>query len=320
MRNIAIPILFVLANCTNEKLNDNQQERIEKRLFNTPSVLLDTPSQFFEVSTLKDTVLTGKENTQITIKAKGVRTDEETIKVELKEYYNFPNMLMKGLSTTSDNKILETGGMLYLNITTLSGTSVQCQPNGCSVEVPLNFKDGAFTLFSGTDTGNNINWKLNENTGEMIEQPIILGMDSEGIVYMPDTAGLFYQFNNLGAKWINVDKFLEYENKTDLIVQLPEGQEGAVYSLTFYSFNSILPGIPDDKGQFVFKGIPAGEKVTLIALGAKEDELFFSYLDLTTDTKGAKLPPLKPISKEELKEILGKKFGNSLDNRPKPMF
>src|ERR1700761_2508531 len=41
-----------------------------------------------------------------------------TIKLELKEAYSMQDILLAGLSTTSNGKLLKSGGMIYINATT----------------------------------------------------------------------------------------------------------------------------------------------------------------------------------------------------------
>lgn len=312
MRNVIILVLctflLCLTSCKNEKSNNNQQREFRKESFDKPSSLLDYPSQFFEISTDKDTMIIGEKGTRISIKKRVLDTENKIMIVELKEYYSLPEMLLKELSTTSDEKILETDGMIYLNVETLVGDPVNLG-DVCIVEMPSS-KDG-MGLFYGKEREGVINWKISNNDKELYSEDTVA-------FYQKDTLYNMFHITQLG--WINADKFLEYENKTDLIVKLPEDQEGGVYSLAFYNYNSILPGIPNDKGELVFKGVPTGEKVSLIGIGAKEETLYYSILDLTTDTKNAELPELQQTNKKAFQTLMENRFGNTLAERPKAKF
>lgn len=306
---LIIFISYVLTGCVNNQLNE--EALIEQETFVVPELL--TESQFFEISTVSDTVIVGRQGTKISIPKNSFGQEVESVKIELQEYYNMSDMLLKGLCTvTSKSEMIETDGMIYLSAKDISGKNVFLDESKCIIEMPMCNQD--MLLFYGKEE-ERINWVLSaENV-----------MDS--VVYFSDTlsanstlGALYNKFEITQLGWINADKFIDCENKTDLFVSLPENQKGAVYSLAFYNYNSILPAVPNDKGQLVFKGVPANEKVTLMGIGSKDDALYYSSLNLSTDTKNAKLPTLKKISKDELQAELENNFGNDLAQRPQPRF
>jgi len=308
MRNTLVLLLSLtlITACNNEGL-DQYSEQSETITFTSPIELLETPSEFFQINTTKDTIVVGEKGTKITFTKGCFSTDSEQVKVELKECYDFPTMVMERLSTKSNDDILETDGMVYINATTLQGDSISLKDDSLiALEMPS--CNSNMQLFYGEKSDNIIDWQKANET--------IIFSDS-----LPaKLRELYNSFEITQLGWINADKFIDCENKTDLFVSLPENQEGAVYSLAFYNYNSILPGVPNDKGQLVFKGIPANEKVTLMGIGSKDDALYYSSLNLSTDTKNAKLPTLKEIGKDELQAALENDFGNDLAQRPQPRF
>ncbi len=305
MRNTLILLLSLslIVACNNESSDDQS----EIMTFTSPVKLLDSPSEFFQINTTEDTVIVGEKGTVITFTKGCFNTDSEQVKIELKECYDFPTMVTERLSTKSNDEILETDGMVYINATTLQGDLVPLKEDSLiTLEMPSCNSD--MQLFYGQKSDDIIDWEEANET--------IMFSDS-----LPaNLRGLYNNFEITQLGWINADKFINCENKTDLFVSLPENQEGAVYSLAFYNYNSILPGVPNDKGQLVFKGIPSNEKVTLMGIGSKGDALYYSSLNLSTDTKNAKLPTLKEISKDELQAELENNFGNDLAQRPQPRF
>lgn len=76
-------------------------------------------SQLFTIMSSRDTAITGEQGTKLFIKANSFvdmmdKPVEGEIDIELKECYKLDDMLKENLTTLSDNKVLETGGMVYI--------------------------------------------------------------------------------------------------------------------------------------------------------------------------------------------------------------
>jgi hypothetical protein len=86
------------------------------------------------------------------------------------------------------------------------------------------------------------------------------------------------ELSNLG--WINCDRFLEIENKTDLMVNfgLVEKISTANIYLIFEDINSVMQTClindNDKVKNNTFKNIPTGSKVRLVAYTLKDDKIF----------------------------------------------
>jgi hypothetical protein len=298
-----LAIFTVLCAC-----NSENKERFKK-----PSEILQVNSQYFNVSTKIDTVIVGKKGTRVNVFSESFDALDDSIRIELKEYYSFPDMVIGGLNSVSNGRILETDGMIYLDAVSLSGKSLGSKLNKqWVVQLPLTNQE--MKLFYGKYRGEELNWEISDESPKNETVPTLVA-DSLPTDYALRTLYNTFPVNRLG--WINSDKFMEIENKTDLIVKLSKIQQGARYSAVFHNYNSILSETANDKGELIFIGIPSGEKITLIGIGAKDNILFYSDLDMTTDSKNATLPLLKEISKEDLRSELETKFGNNLAYRPK---
>lgn len=78
----------------------------------------EKPSQFFTIDPNKDTILTGDEGTVLYLKAGALKCESESeceVEVELKEYYDFGDYIKEGLATTSNGRMISTGGTIYLD-------------------------------------------------------------------------------------------------------------------------------------------------------------------------------------------------------------
>ncbi len=73
--------------------------------------------QYFNINSSKDETIKGAEGTEITFKANSFNVPKNSaIKIRLKEYYKMSDIAFSNLTTeTSDGKLLETGGMIYVD-------------------------------------------------------------------------------------------------------------------------------------------------------------------------------------------------------------
>lgn len=319
---VVLTAITLLA-CNNQESSDtnesNHSERVnsadstEKHvlILDSPISMIDVSQQVFEVNPKKQQTITGNHGTKITFPKGCFAGETEVIKIELKEYYGVSDMLMGGLSTISDGKCIETDGMVYIGAINSKGSMVI--PNKpVSIEMPTAKRKNEIKIFLGDKKKNGLNWLLSNSK---VKGGVFFLLQNPDTVSLKAIQEKSYLFETANLGWINCDRFMDFENTTDLIVSLPESQKGAVYCLAFYSFNSILPAIPNEKGQLVFKGIPVGENVSLIGIGGKNEQLYFGVLDLTTDSKVANFPELEVSTKDEIRMVLETKFGNSLAKR-----
>ncbi len=278
----------------------NQQSKEKKQYSDDPFKLFESCSQYFEI-TSNDTIIHGNKGTIISIPENCFDSNKRIVKLELKEYYDITEMIIKGLNTLSNGQMLETGGMLYLNVTTLSGEPVIMKKNKqFLIEVPSK-KDG-MKLFYGNIKENNINWTLKDDT--------IYSYQMDTTSLMMDDRYSYFKVTKLG--WINIDKFIKFENKINLLVNLPLGEEKAAYCLVFKNYNTIIPPLPNIHEKLVFENIPLGEEVSVIGVGLRDTNLYFGIKDISTDSKEVDFPALLPTSKFEIKLKLQMKYGMAL--------
>jgi len=135
--------------------------------------------QIFHLTTSTDTVITCKEGTKLTIPANCFVTAEGKevggiVKFKTQEFYSKADILLAGLTTLSDGKLLESGGMLNMQayaegkeLKLKLGTSIK-------IEMPAKNKKKDMQLFNGVkDKTGNINWVLTKN-----EQPSYLDIET----------------------------------------------------------------------------------------------------------------------------------------------
>ena len=125
----------------------------------------DKQPQIFSFQASKDTTIICKEGTSIRIKANSFiseKTGKEIsgkVQIEVKEYYNISDIILSNLSTTSGNKILETGGMLHITATAENENCMIKKGRNLEIGFPYSGKKDDMTLFNGEWANDKMEWK-----------------------------------------------------------------------------------------------------------------------------------------------------------------
>ncbi len=154
-----LALLLMQCNSVTEKM-----ESTVKFSANDPFQKTIVPSQNFELNANIDNVVEGANGT-ILIMPKGCFKNSkgeivtEQIKVELSEALLVEEMLLSNLTTTSDGKLLETDGMIYIN-STANGEQLSInKENPIHIEIPTNKRKTGMTAYKGIrDENGNMNW------------------------------------------------------------------------------------------------------------------------------------------------------------------
>jgi hypothetical protein len=117
---------------------------------------LEKEGQQFVIDVNKDTILTGKEGTRLSIPAKafsfknGSPIQTGDITIVLREYYSYEDILAAKLSTTSGGEQLISGGMVHV-AAKLNNQEVKIAPRkNIQLEMPTRQYDEQMQLFQGT--------------------------------------------------------------------------------------------------------------------------------------------------------------------------
>lgn len=123
------------------------------------SVLESNKINTFLIEPKKENIITGKKGVKVLIKPKtftyadGTTVDEE-VKVELIEALDVNSFVSSGLLTSSKNDLLESGGMIKLNATTVSGKQVTINANNpLRVVIPTTNRKDGMELFVSNQGG-----------------------------------------------------------------------------------------------------------------------------------------------------------------------
>lgn len=146
---------------------NNDTDRLETTLkFHTNDPFQETmvPSQTFDIDGKEDNVVEG-ENGTILVMPKGCfknsqgETVTNNIKVELAEALSLDQMLLSNLTTTSNGKLLETDGMIYLNATSNGEQLTIDKDNPVYIEIPTDKRKPGMMAYKGIrDENGNMDW------------------------------------------------------------------------------------------------------------------------------------------------------------------
>jgi hypothetical protein len=200
-------------------------------------------------------------------------------------------MFRTNTQTVSNGKLLVSGGAYFINLKS-KGQQVKLKPNRkLKVEFPK-LDENEMTLFYGQrDSLGHLTWdsvpKKFEKKPKLVSVRCTICGDKNcqySRMATPEEAELAdklyadIELSNLG--WINCDRFLEIENKTDLIVNFSPSEKinTANIYLIFKDINSVMQTYCiNDNEKFnnnTFKNIPIGANVRLVAYTLKENKIF----------------------------------------------
>jgi hypothetical protein len=129
---------------------------------------LNKRSSYFVIKNARDTVIQCKEGTLLAIPANAfVNGSDRTstvneVKISVKEFYKMSDMLTQGLTTTSNNQLLESGGMINIQVINKKTKDTCMLKPGKTITIAmpsadLNNADG-MQLFNGMHDSTGLNW------------------------------------------------------------------------------------------------------------------------------------------------------------------
>ena len=144
-----------------DEKNTTEIEQLYSSLKKQPEV--------FQINSAKDTIITCKEGTLLTIKGNSF-IDSKTNKIikgnfqlKVTEYYNLSDIITANLATLSDDAILETGGMLYMEASQNTTICKLSNKDTLQLGFPYQQHKKDMMLFTGEKNQKVVNWKLINN-------------------------------------------------------------------------------------------------------------------------------------------------------------
>lgn len=157
-------IILIVVSCASNSTQNNVLTQTVKFSENDPFKNSITESQYFEIDPNTDNVIEGEKGTLIAT-PKGCFLDKngnpvtENIEIELTECLSMEEMVLSNLTTTSEDKLLETDGMIYVNATS-NGEQLKIDKNNpIYIEIPTDkVKEGMQVYKGSRDENGNMEW------------------------------------------------------------------------------------------------------------------------------------------------------------------
>lgn len=166
----------IVSDSTAESITSNEKEVIDSTSTQNAASLaainskLTKKPQTFSLKTSNDTIIRCIEGTRIKISANSFETEKGTdvkgsVLLSVTEYYKLSDILLARLSTTSNGRLLETGGMLYVSATSNGEKCRLKKGQNIALEFPRKEEKMGMQLFTGTwQNENKIDWKTDDST------------------------------------------------------------------------------------------------------------------------------------------------------------
>lgn len=262
------------------------------------SSLFSSNCNEFKIYPDTEQVIYGNQGTVIRFPANCFSTqglvDVNEIQITLCEYYKIEDLLLSGLTTASANRIIETGGTIFIEARHKKKILHLKTDHPIEIFFPSELDElkNGMKPFKGKSKDGLIDWdlELNGNVNKVKEgTPLFLGKEDvdgssdwenqewseEG--YYSETDGYLMKVGKMG--FINCDRFYDFPLKTDLIVSIDTDIKMS-YRLVFEDVKSILPGYEySPEGDMKFPDLPKGKQAMVIAysISKKTKEVKFAY-------------------------------------------
>jgi len=276
----------------------------------------DVKVQVYNINVEKDTVITSKLGIKIYIPKFCFITETgdsalSNVEFNIREVITVKDILTNDIITiTDDNRFIETGGMLEVRAF-FENKKLKLNNKPIKIQIPNIYQNrNRMYTFYGIEDSNSVKWHfgdsslvndLNIDTAKYASDTIQRGFDSILDSYL-------IQSNQLG--WINCDRFIEFDQKEDLTVEINgvSGQIEIGCYIVFKNYKSVLSSNEMNGKNIIFNNIPSNETISIIVIGKKSNDYLYGITDANTSDKNKKI--IINISSKENIETELKKLNN----------
>jgi hypothetical protein len=249
--------------------------------------------------------LNGRDRVVVEIPANAFNLPEDKkdkkVTVTFWEFVHMDDMMMAGLSTSSQGRLLETGGMIYI-MAECDGICLKLlRDKNIKVKFPI-FDDrkDSMRLFKGIPHREIVDWKKTNNKDQSLPGIPDTEIDSGAVSY--------YILYSSGLGWINCDRLLGAGKRIDVSYTSAQDFVG-VAGLIFTDIKSILQGDFSTAkiNNIHFSNVPEGSEATLLVFTqSKDGKKIFYYMEKVIIGSEPGEIKVKEASPEEFKEELRK--------------
>lgn len=249
-------------------------------------------TQHFDFLGLEGIERVGKEGTIVKINpntivnAAGI-VIEGKMTLELKEYYLTSDMLLGGLQTLSvGDTLLETAGMVHVKVYR-NGVAVKLK-DGATFDISVLNKKRLKMMYLFGKEDNESKWSKRE---DYMYEP-----------HMRDIVLEKYLFSSSKFGWINSDRFLELDELTEMHVRVNDTINTSL-CMVFKNINALL-NASKGNDSFLFRKIPVGKTVSIIAFKLKEGKFLYAQKNVTIRKNARYKLKLNEISESLFNQLI----------------
>jgi hypothetical protein len=220
---------------------------------------LSNASQLFNIDASKDTFIICKDGTALAIKANSFTNKNKTlvkgmVQLEIKEAYNFTEVIANGLHTVSNSNLLETRGMVFMNASQGDSKLDINIRNPIQISLPNNNKKTKMQLFYLDKSANDdlLNTKTNWIANEQLQDK-----------------NHAFQIRNFG--WLNCSQFIkENIEKVNIKIELQnEKDSDAIRAMLIFPKMKSVINLYYKNGSLVQQNLPLGKDAYLVSFKIK---------------------------------------------------
>lgn len=273
------------------KANDaNENLIIAKNFFSK----LSNASQLFTINAAKDTIIICSNGTALNIKANSFTTQNKVlvkglVQLEIKEVYNFTDVVANGLHTLSNSNLLESAGMVYINAKqNQQALDVNIrQPLEISMATAPKKEDMQLFYLDKNANDNLLNTKINWIANGQ--------MQNEKQSFL---------IRNFG--WLNSSQFNKKNNeKTTIKIALQnETDSNAIRAMLLFPNMKSVIHLYYKNGNLVQQNIPIGEEAYLVSFKIVHGKTLSLIQKITITKEGIKANKYKDIPIAEVRAEL----------------
>ena len=378
---------ILLLGCNNEDLSAQKQNslcvqksdlKLELAIIDKFINVNDSSSQFYVVSGKNPTKIVGRKGTILFIVPSDLETEKglnvsDSITIELKELHSQSEIALSNAQTVSGDKLLESGGAYFINLSSKGKTLKIRKGKTIKVEFPKISTKNMPLFYGKSDSIGNMNWKESGNlfndskesgmiintiaappsrqcyrlrlkSGQVIKMTageynarirskdkyldscIIIDWENNEMNGRMSTTNNEQEFIEKGVKnkeinntlykamkltqlgWINCDRFYEMQNITNLTISFDKKDEieSAMLFLVFKDIKSVIKNYYITRNTIdnsVFANIPVGQKVKLVSITVKNNEVYTHQEELTIDVNKTIIIKHKKSNSTEIKKL-----------------
>lgn len=318
-------ILVLIFSCKNDNSKiktGNPFKHIEK-----------VEKQVINLDTLTKKEIIGKKGTKIYFNRDDFEIGEnDSITLELKEYYSLEALISDNIQTiTTSKQLLESNGVVYLDFT-VNGEKIKLKEDKkLRMQFPTNLNENDRVYMGEIDFNNQMYWTIDNSalTNFLIYDSTYVekyGVDRLYEILIPFDSIEFYRNENRRIQeqiniknrrsyvaffiddfgWINIDKIINPDTEIDFELISNNKEIKFVNNFILYKGLNSFISYQRKINELSFKKIPVKNETTLVIIGKKDKVYYADKIKLSSKTNGKIGLNLKKIDSTELKSLIKK--------------